>query len=127
MEPTAMQPAAAPPRVFRYAGFWKRFVAYIIDQIILSFIAFIIFIPVLGMLGLGLWSQDFDPSGGFLVALIGAYFMTVLLILVVEWLYFALLESIRGATLGKMILGIIVTDLNGNKISFGRATGRYFG
>jgi len=25
-----------------------------------------------------------------------------------------------------MVLGIRVTDLNGNRISFGRATGRYF-
>jgi uncharacterized RDD family membrane protein YckC len=35
--------------------------------------------------------------------------------------------SDNQATLGKMAIGIIVTDLNGNKISFGRATGRYFG
>ncbi|MCI0556277.1 MAG: RDD family protein, partial [Anaerolineae bacterium] len=27
----------------------------------------------------------------------------------------------------KMALGIVVTDMNGNRISFGRATGRYFG
>ena len=30
-------------------------------------------------------------------------------------------------TIGKLALGIIVTDMEGNKISFGRATGRYFG
>ena len=45
-----------------------------------------------------------------------------------QWLYFALMESSsKQATLGKMALGIIVTDLNGNRLSFGRATGRYFG
>jgi uncharacterized RDD family membrane protein YckC len=32
-----------------------------------------------------------------------------------------------GGTLGKMAVGIRVTDLNGNRISFARATGRYFG
>jgi uncharacterized RDD family membrane protein YckC len=47
---------------------------------------------------------------------------------VAGWLYFALMESsAKGATLGKMALGLRVTDLSGNRISFGRATGRYFG
>ena len=36
-------------------------------------------------------------------------------------------SSSKQATLGKLALGIVVTDLNGNRISFGRATGRYFG
>ena len=43
------------------------------------------------------------------------------------WLYYALLESSPSrATLGKMALGIVVTDLQGGRISFGRATGRHF-
>jgi uncharacterized RDD family membrane protein YckC len=46
---------------------------------------------------------------------------------VAGWLYFAMMESSnKMATLGKMAIGIKVTDLNGNRISFGRATGRYF-
>jgi uncharacterized RDD family membrane protein YckC len=36
-------------------------------------------------------------------------------------------SSARGATLGKMALGLRVVDLNGDRIGFGRATGRYFG
>lgn len=44
------------------------------------------------------------------------------------WLYFALMESSgQQGTIGKMALGIKVTDMNGNRIGFGRATGRYFG
>lgn len=44
------------------------------------------------------------------------------------WLYFALMESSKyQATLGKMALNLRVTDLHGNKIGFGRATGRFFG
>jgi uncharacterized RDD family membrane protein YckC len=35
-------------------------------------------------------------------------------------------SSPRQATLGKMAMKIIVTDLEGRPISFGRATGRYF-
>ena len=47
---------------------------------------------------------------------------------VLTWLYFALCESsVWQATLGKRALGIRVTDLNGQRISFMRATGRYFG
>jgi uncharacterized RDD family membrane protein YckC len=45
----------------------------------------------------------------------------------VNWLYFTLQESSqRQATIGKMALGIVVTDLNGERIGFAKATGRYF-
>lgn len=99
-----------------YAGFWKRFAAYLIDQVVLSIgmfaVAFVIAILVAIRGG--------DPeriSGMFEV---GGWF--------VSWLYFALMESsYRQATLGKMALGIQVTDLHGQPIGFGRATGRYFG
>jgi uncharacterized RDD family membrane protein YckC len=41
------------------------------------------------------------------------------------WLYYAFMESSKyQATLGKMVLGIVVTDMNGQRISFGRAVGR---
>ena len=45
----------------------------------------------------------------------------------VSWIYEAALESSPyQATLGKMALGMKVTDLAGNRISFARATGRHF-
>jgi uncharacterized RDD family membrane protein YckC len=48
--------------------------------------------------------------------------------LVSSWLYFALSESSqKRASLGKRFLGIIVTDLQGNKITFFRATIRFWG
>lgn len=44
-----------------------------------------------------------------------------------SWIYFAAFESSESqATPGKKALGIKVTDLNGKKISFGRASGRFF-
>ncbi len=47
--------------------------------------------------------------------------------LLASWLYEAILESSpRQATLGKMVLGLKVTDLAGNRISFARASGRHF-
>jgi uncharacterized RDD family membrane protein YckC len=125
METDNIQPTIQS-RTFSYAGFWKRFLAYILDQIILSVLGIFIVVPFLAMIGIGLWNQDFDPSAEFIVYLIGTYLMMILTILIGEWLYFALMESMKGATLGKMALGIIVTDMNGNKITFGRASGRYF-
>ena len=53
---------------------------------------------------------------------------TFLINLVIGWLYFSLMESsTTQGTLGKMALGLKVTDLTGHRLSFGRATGRYFG
>ena len=43
------------------------------------------------------------------------------------WLYFACMESSRyQGTLGKIALGIIVTDMQLRPVSFGRASGRFF-
>ena len=48
--------------------------------------------------------------------------------IVIRWLYFALMESSGGqATLGKMAVGIVVTDTDGKRITFAKATGRFFG
>jgi uncharacterized RDD family membrane protein YckC len=47
--------------------------------------------------------------------------------LLMAYPYFALMESSRlQGTLGKLAMGIKVTDLDGQRLSFGRATGRYF-
>jgi uncharacterized RDD family membrane protein YckC len=51
-----------------------------------------------------------------------------LISIVMVWLYHAGFEaSSAQGSLGKMALGIKVTDENGRRISFGRATGRHFG
>lgn len=134
MQPTPLQPPiSVPPRpAVRYAGFWRRFVAHLIDQILVGMVAFLVLIPALALFGLGVGAaaieEDTEAMGGFFIAALMAYFGAILLIIVAQWLYYALMESSsKQATLGKLALGIIVTDLNGNRISFGRATGRYFG
>jgi uncharacterized RDD family membrane protein YckC len=95
----------------KYAGFWLRVGAYILDSIIMFPVGF-----VLGFV-FGFLEPEEGPGDAILQ----------LLIFVVTWLYFALMESssIQG-TLGKKIVGIKVTDTHGNKISFLRATGRHF-
>jgi len=126
MEQTLPQIPLPQTKVVSYAGFWKRLASHMIDQIIISVVGIIIIIPFIGMVGLSLWTQDFDPDAGFFFTLISAYVSLIILIVSGEWLYYAIMESKKGATLGKMVLGIAVTDLNGNRITFGRATGRYF-
>ncbi len=100
-----------------YAGFWRRFAAYIIDGLLLNALAFII-----GLI-----------MGGILIATDGKmddYFTVVsyLIGFMLSLLYWGICESSpMQATLGKLALGIKVTDLDGHRISFGRAAGRYLG
>ena len=50
------------------------------------------------------------------------------LVVIGAWLYYAIMESSKPqATIGKMALGTKVTTLGGERIGFGRASGRYFG
>ncbi len=106
-----------------YAGFWLRLAAYIIDSIILNTVFFVLAL-IVGVASAIL--QNVVGAAGFFV---GALSMSLLYILsfVGGWLYFAMMESSpRQGTLGKMALGMKVTDLQGRRISFGRATGRFF-
>lgn len=100
-----------------YAGFWKRLAAGIIDGIILT----------IGAIGIGLIVGVVMMTGGT----INPAFLELLsniLGVILGWVYFAVMESSSAqGTLGKMALGIKVTDLEGDRIGFGKATGRYFG
>jgi uncharacterized RDD family membrane protein YckC len=118
---TAYQPVA-PVAGSGYGGFWIRVVAAIIDAIILR----IVVAPV-GMIfgGLGMAGMMSGIPHRGLRILGGG--VTIILLIFGSWLYEAFMESSSyQATLGKMIFGMKVTDLNGNRISFERATGRHF-
>jgi len=123
-----------------YAGFWSRFAAYFIDSAIIAFLM------------VASISFARDQIGGYLAvhpevlkALHGdttisdsmsafeystkfMYYYGVVFGFIFNWVYYAGFESsYLGATPGKWLLGIYVTDLEGKRISFGRASGRYFG
>ncbi|MCD4745496.1 MAG: RDD family protein [Bacteroidales bacterium] len=101
------------PIEFKYAGFWLRFLAYFIDSIILGIIFTILYAIIGAMMYLQLYL--------FLPFVIPSLFLS-------SWLYFSIFESSKSqATVGKMALSIKVTDEKGNRILFGKATGRYFG
>ena len=124
------QAAATPPTV-AYAGFWLRFVAIIIDFIVIYFVRMIIFMPFgirMGMHGMPGMLHGRPPQDiGELMPILGMIIRIAMISAVIQWLYFSLMESSSWqATLGKKALGLTVTDLEGRRISFGRATGRYF-
>jgi uncharacterized RDD family membrane protein YckC len=55
------------------------------------------------------------------------YGIFILFFFLLPWIYFAGMESSnRQATIGKSAMGVIVTDINGDRISFARATTRHF-
>jgi len=120
--PATAYHAVAPVAGVGYGGFWIRVVAAIIDAIILR----VVVAPV-GMIfgGLGMAGMMSGiPHGG--LGILGSG-ITIILLIFGSWLYEAFMESSSyQATLGKMIFGMKVTDLNGNRISFERATGRHF-
>ena len=120
----------------KYAGFWLRFVAYIIDQFVIGIAGFIIAVPIIiGIVAFGINLKginepaDFFSHDGLLMVsgIVGMVVLAIIISIVMKWLYYALMESSKfGGTLGKMALSIKVVDMDGNGITFGRATGRYF-
>ncbi|HEY0039542.1 MAG TPA: RDD family protein [Flavisolibacter sp.] len=86
-----------------YGGFWERFGAAFLDGLILIIPYYAIFYLL--------------PGG-----------INDIVSIVMYWLYFALQESSASqATIGKKALGLKVTSVEGGRITFGQATGRYFG
>ena len=87
-----------------YGGFWVRVVAVILDAILVRVVLF----PIGAVFGLsGLALGGFRHGGFPLMHLFGGGVMVFL-------------------TLAGSWLGMKVTDLYGNRISFARATGRHF-
>jgi len=114
-----------------YAGFWLRFLAYIIDNIVLGVIFGVVALLAIAAIGVDYFRAMIqglqDGNGEFPVALVSAILIAALLSAVVSWIYHAWMESSQyQGTLGKMALGLIVTDLNDQPVTFGRATGRFF-
>jgi len=106
------------------AGFWKRFGAFVIDWMLLSILNGICIVAIVLVLGGALAFSGNIAAAPFGVSmalgLVGIGFC-------LNWLYYTVMESSsKQATLGKMALGIVVTDDQGRRISFARANGRYW-
>jgi uncharacterized RDD family membrane protein YckC len=93
-----------------HAGFWLRFVAIIIDYIILTVFVLLLALPFGVFAGLEKFS---DSPGRLVINLVN---------MVVYLFYFSLMESSpTQGTLGKMALGLVVTDMNGRQLTFAQA------
>ena len=111
-----------------YGGFWLRLVALIIDSLILGMLQWIVIIPVLGLLGFSFYAgsgmdvDDPESAAGLVGMAMAGVGVLWLLFTAVTVLYFSFMESSKyQGTLGKMALGLVVTDMNGNKLDFSKA------
>jgi uncharacterized RDD family membrane protein YckC len=119
-----------------YAGFWVRFVAIVIDGLILAIPQWIVLAIVFSLFGgfaqlarMSEMGKTNDPRVvmALFAPLLFVFLVAGLLIMVVQWLYFAGMESSgRQATFGKAAMSLRVTGLEGLRLSFGHATGRFF-
>ena len=109
-----------------YSGFLRRAVAFVVDMVLVSIPAMLVFGPVAAAQAFSLQAapEVLAQQAGLLMATMISWQVVSL---VIAWLYFALMESSKKqATLGKMLLGIKVIGKDGGRISFARATGRFF-
>lgn len=109
---TAATGAAIAHDRSHYGGFWRRFGGILLDSLLIAAAFFVLGI-LLALASPG-WAEAHEVEFNILGIL-------------ASWLYFALTQSsARQASLGQRIMGLIVTDLAGSRIGFGRATGRHF-
>jgi len=99
-----------------YGGFWKRVIAYLIDAFIIAFPVTMIFGTVIPEV---LKTENVEVTTVTVS-------MPQIIMLVASWVYFAGLESSAWqATIGKKMLGMKVTDAEGERINFVKASIRY--
>lgn len=108
---------------FLYAGFWRRAIAVVIDAIITIVVTYpigYVFGSIIGyeMGSSGASMQEIQDVAEIVGNLLGIF---------ITWIYFSAMECSKWqATFGKKALGLRVVDGDGNRIGFGRATGRHF-
>lgn len=104
---------------FVYGGFWLRLIAYVIDSILLTVVSTVVGAVFGFLIGASMVDaplQAIEDTAGAVGGLLGLF---------ITWVYFAAMHSSKWqATLGKKAVGLIVVDKEGNRIGFGRATGR---
>ena len=116
----------------QYSGFWRRVGASLLDSLVLGMLTS----PIGGIVTIS--SANFSPESmmgmsedqvfAMMLPIMGMAAVAAFISFIIQMLYFAMMESSKyQATLGKMALGIIITDTDGLRISFGRALGRNLG
>jgi uncharacterized RDD family membrane protein YckC len=104
----------------------------VIDGLIVSIpsmIALFAALFSLGGLGIMLHQRQADPEAvrAMVATMVPFFLLGGLALMIFHWLYFAGMESsARQGTIGKSVMSLRVADLEGKRISFGHATGRFF-
>lgn len=91
---------------FRYAGFWMRFWAYVLDLIVIGSIERLLVKPLFRFLEIPL--AEFNMFAPISIASA-----------IIFYLYFVLMTKFFNQTLGKMVFGIKVVDLKNDQLSWG--------
>ncbi len=117
--------------VRRYAGFWIRFVARVIDAVLLIIVSTIITIPltlIMGGAAITGFGAGNNPAAAVaaLPALFAAIAVRSLINMAIAVTYEAYFVSTRGGTLGKLALGLKIIRADGSPVPAGLAVGRYF-
>lgn len=116
--PTASSGVPAFGDTYRFAGFWMRTLAYLVDWALIVLVAFLFLLMFVVAVGYDMSPQEMESIGAAIGQLFG---------MVIAWLYFTVAESSPWqATPGKKLLGMRVVDANGNRIGWWRANGRYW-
>ena len=142
IESIPAKPVATPeedegPEIGIYAGLGRRFIAFIVDIILILLTGGVVIAFFSLTNGLkyayfmtvsGVNYRELTEAGTLDAALGPVIAAFGMLLIVVPWLYFAGFESSRSqATPGKVLMGLRVTDMDGNKPTFARTTLRFFG
>ncbi|MCL5958966.1 MAG: RDD family protein [Chloroflexi bacterium] len=107
----------------RKAGFWIRFVALLIDGVILGVVSLAISLPLgAGFAGIG--AAAGDETGGLAAA---GGCLAWLLIVAIEIGYVIAFWTLKSATPGKMALGLKVVTVEGADLTLGKAILRFVG
>ncbi|WP_375709734.1 RDD family protein [Mesobacillus foraminis] len=92
-------------QVYRYAGFWMRLWAYLLDLIVIGSLNRLLIYPVFRAMGIPLDKGIFEPVG--------------ITTAIIFYLYFVLMTKYFGQTIGKMVFGLKVVPLKGISLSWG--------
>ena len=119
-----MREGGKPIGAVHYGGFWIRFVARIIDSVILGIVFSIVSIPLGALLGISVTSIG-DPTRQT-TALMGLVGLYLVLSIGLNFAYEVYFVSTRGGTPGKLVLGLKIVHPDGSMLTAGQATGRFF-
>jgi uncharacterized RDD family membrane protein YckC len=123
---------AGPAPGLRYGGFWIRFAAYLIDAALLNVplyaVLFALFAPQLVHISCNnyspIYGNGYFCSGTFT----GFFWLGVVAVQVVHAVYFVLMWSLSGSTLGQKPFGLrVVDEKNGARISLRKGALRFLG